>query len=72
MLAQGIPLTEALQRLGSTAEGVNTTRVALLLAAARGVEMPIAMAMGAMLEGRMTPHQAARELMTRRPTQEVY
>jgi glycerol-3-phosphate dehydrogenase (NAD(P)+) len=72
MLAQGIPLADALQRLGSTAEGVNTTRVALLLAAERGVEMPIAMAMGAMLEGRMTPHEAARALMTRRPTQEVY
>jgi glycerol-3-phosphate dehydrogenase (NAD(P)+) len=72
MLAQGMALPDALQRLGSTAEGVNTTRVALLLAAERGVEMPIAMAMGAMLEGRLTPQAAARELMTRRPTQEVY
>lgn len=72
MLAQGLALPDALQRLGSTAEGVNTTRVALLLAAARDVEMPIAMAMGAMLDGRITPQAAARELMTRRPTQEVY
>ncbi|MBC7541807.1 MAG: NAD(P)-dependent glycerol-3-phosphate dehydrogenase [Candidatus Sericytochromatia bacterium] len=72
MLAQGLPLAEALQRLGSTAEGVNTTRVALLLAAERDLEMPIAAAMGAMLEGRLAPQQAVRELMTRRPTQEVY
>jgi glycerol-3-phosphate dehydrogenase (NAD(P)+) len=72
MLAQGVPLPVALERLGSTAEGVNTTRVALQLAAERDVEMPIAMAMGAMLEGRMTPHEAAKALMTRRPTQEVY
>lgn len=72
MLAKNIPLDEALKRLGATAEGVNTTYVALGLAEGVGVEMPIAEAVVRLLEGTHSPQQVVYDLMTRSPKQENY
>jgi len=50
---------------GMVAEGVLTTNAAVGLARARGVEMPIAEQMYAILHNGKSPAEAIRELMTR-------
>ena len=64
-LAEGLPLARILAELGHVAEGVPTTPMVLQRAAALGVEMPIAAAVAAVLEGRTTPVRALEQLMGR-------
>jgi glycerol-3-phosphate dehydrogenase (NAD(P)+) len=64
-LAEGLPLARILAELGHVAEGVPTTPMVLQRAAALGVEMPIAEAVAAVLDGRTTPAQALEQLMGR-------
>jgi glycerol-3-phosphate dehydrogenase (NAD(P)+) len=71
-LAEGLPLKDALERLGRTAEGVPTTRAAVRLAKRRGVEMPIAETTQRVLSGELRPEQAALALMTRAPRPEAH
>jgi len=65
LLAEGLPLPGILERLGHVAEGVYSA--ATVLARARGlkVEMPITEGVVAVLEGRLSPAQALRQLMSR-------
>ena len=65
LLAQGLPLAQILSQLGHVAEGVATAPMVLRRARALGVEMPIAQAVVAVLEGRVTPAQALEQLMGR-------
>ena len=65
LLAQGLSLPEALSQLGHVAEGVYTARTAAERAARMGVDMPITQAVVAVLEGRLTPADAAARLMAR-------
>jgi len=64
-LARGKTLDAVLAGLGHVAEGVRSTREALRLAAAKGVDMPIAMAVCDVLEGRLGPAEAAERLLAR-------
>ena len=64
-LGQGRALDEIVAELGEVAEGVNTTRAAVRLAARLGVEAPIATQVQKVLDGKATPQQAGMALMTR-------
>ena len=65
LLAQGLPLARILGELGHVAEGVTTAPMVLQRARALGVEMPIAQAVVAVLDGRITPARALEQLMGR-------
>jgi len=64
-LGAGRSLDDALGALHRVAEGVRTTRAACALAAGRGVEMPIAEQMRAVLYEGKSPREAVEELMLR-------
>jgi glycerol-3-phosphate dehydrogenase (NAD(P)+) len=57
--------TQILADLGHVAEGVHSAAMVLRRAHARGVEMPIAEAVVAVIEGRSTPADALQALMRR-------
>jgi glycerol-3-phosphate dehydrogenase (NAD(P)+) len=69
-LASGMTLAQAVASLGHVAEGVYSARTAVQRAQALGVEMPIAEAVVALLEGHTTPAQAVATLMGRDLRQE--
>lgn len=65
-LGRGRPLDEIIASMhGMVAEGVLTTRAAIGLAGRHGVEIPITSQMDAILQGRIHPREAIRELMSR-------
>lgn len=70
-LAQGQSLTQATVALGHVAEGVYSARTVTQRAALLGVDMPIAQAVVALLDGQLTPAQALTQLMGREPTAEL-
>ena len=70
-LAQEQPLAQILEALGETAEGVNTTRVALALSQHHGVAMPITEGLHGMLFGERSPREVLEDLMTRRARYEI-
>ena len=65
LLAQGMTLAQAVQSLGHVAEGVYCARTVVQRAAGLGVEMPIAQAVVALLDGQLDPAQAVTALMGR-------
>jgi len=69
-LAQGQSLAQATAALGHVAEGVYSARTVVQRAAHVGVDMPIAKAVVALLDGQLTPAQAVAALMGREPTLE--
>lgn len=70
MLGQGVPLAEALGRLGHVAEGVWSAAAVQARAATLDVPMPITDAVCAVLEQRTTPRQALEQLLARDPKRE--
>jgi glycerol-3-phosphate dehydrogenase (NAD(P)+) len=64
-LAKGRSLEEIVGGMSQVAEGVRTTHAVCDLSQRHGVEMPIALATRAVLDGEITPDQAAALLMTR-------
>ena len=64
-LGQGKRLADALAGRASVAEGVNTARSAVALAARHGVELPIAQEVSAVLFQGKPPRQALADLMER-------
>jgi glycerol-3-phosphate dehydrogenase (NAD(P)+) len=70
-LAAGEKLSAILESTKSVAEGVSTTRAALLLAAKYGVDMPITRQLSAVLFEDLDPQQAISELMMRDPKHEL-
>ena len=64
-LAQGLTLQQAVDSLGHVAEGVYCARTVVQRAQHLGVDMPIAQAVVALLDGNTTPAQAVAELMGR-------
>lgn len=70
-LGGGMPVAEALAKLGEIAEGVATTPAALGLAERFGVEMPIASALHSIIEGEIAPLEAVEALLGRDPTSEL-
>ncbi|MGD9903887.1 MAG: NAD(P)H-dependent glycerol-3-phosphate dehydrogenase [Vicinamibacterales bacterium] len=65
-LAEGRALHDIVASTKMVAEGVRTTRAALALGAAHGVELPITAQVDALLQGRVTPEVAVGILMGRR------
>lgn len=70
-LARGQTLPQAVASLGHVAEGVYCARTVLQRALDLGVEMPIAQAVVALLDGQIKPAQAVALLMGREPTTEL-
>ena len=70
-LAHGQTLAQATRALGHVAEGVYSARSVVQRAARLGVEMPIAQAVLALLDGQMAPAQALARLMGREPAAEL-
>jgi glycerol-3-phosphate dehydrogenase (NAD(P)+) len=64
-LAKGRKLVEIVDSMTMIAEGVETTAAAVDLARKFEVDMPITEQMGAILDGRISPREAIRELMER-------
>jgi glycerol-3-phosphate dehydrogenase (NAD(P)+) len=64
-LGRGRKLADIVGGMKQVAEGVRTTFAVCALAQRLGVEMPIANAVRAVLEGDMTPEDAGQRLMTR-------
>ena len=64
-LAQGMTLQQAVDSLGHVAEGVYCARTVVQRAQHLGVDMPIAQAVVALLDGDITPAQAVALLMGR-------
>jgi glycerol-3-phosphate dehydrogenase (NAD(P)+) len=69
-LARGKPRAAIVAELGHVAEGVHSARATLVRAKSCGVEMPIASAVDAVLQGRLTPPQAVELLLSRDPRAE--
>lgn len=65
MIGQGVPLDEALSRVGMVVEGVNTLPAALLLAEKYGVELPIISMVDRVLYHGLSPRAAVDALMGR-------
>lgn len=70
LLADGLSLAQAVASLGHVAEGVYSARTVLERATRLGVDMPVAAAVVALLDGRLQPAQAVAELMARDPAAE--
>jgi glycerol-3-phosphate dehydrogenase (NAD(P)+) len=70
LLAQGQSLSQAVASLGHVAEGVYCARTVVERARGLGVEMPIAEAVVALLDGRIQPADAVARLMGRGPVAE--
>ena len=64
-LARGESLSQVMRRLGQVAEGVNTARTAVELAAQFNVEMPIMTGVAAVLHDQKPPRDAVAELLAR-------
>lgn len=64
-LAGGKSLTETLENLQGTAEGVNTCRVLMQRARQQNIAVPITEQVYRLLQGEVTPRQALDELMLR-------
>lgn len=69
-LAKGKSLSEILETLEGTAEGVNTTKVLTNLAYQQKIPVPICYQVYLLLEGEITPTQAVQALMARELKQE--
>lgn len=65
LLAQGRTLQQAMDSLGHVAEGVYCARAVVQRAQGLGVDMPIAQAVVALLDGQIRPEQAVSRLMQR-------
>jgi glycerol-3-phosphate dehydrogenase (NAD(P)+) len=71
LMATGMSWTDAAAQLQGVAEGVSTVRGALALAAAHGVELPIAEQVAAVVHRGRPPMAAVAELMGREPKGEL-
>lgn len=70
-LGRGEAPQAAVARIGHVAEGVRSAHAVLARAHQVGVDMPIAAAVCAVLDGRLTPPQALERLLAREPKSEA-
>lgn len=70
LLASGMPVAAAVEKIGATVEGIPTAHGALQLAAKLGVEIPITAAVVAALEHGVSIERLAQGLLGRAPTGE--
>ena len=71
LLAAGLNAADALAEIGEAVEGAATAPVAVELGRRRGIELPIAEQVTAVLEGRTTVREAMAALLGRPPTSEA-
>lgn len=71
-LAQGKALSQVLEELGSTAEGVNTAQVVMAIARRDQLSLPICQQVDQLLRGEITPGAAVAALMERQLKAEDY
>ena len=71
-LAQGKALSQVLEELGSTAEGVNTAQVVMAIARRDRLSLPICQQVDHLLRGEITPAAAVAALMERQLKAEDY
>ncbi len=71
-LGKGRSLADIIGSMNAVAEGVKTTRATVALARLHGIEMPITQQVFRILEGKVSPREAIRELMERRLKNESY
>ncbi len=64
LLGQGLTITEVAERMSQTAEGLSSIAPILALAEAKGVDMPIARQVAAVVDGSMNPRDVAPHLTT--------
>lgn len=64
LLGQGLTITEVAERMNQTAEGLTSIAPILALARAKGVDMPIARQVAAVVDGSMSPRDLAPHLTT--------
>lgn len=70
LLAAGMPVAAAVEKIGATVEGIPTAHGALQLAAKLGVEIPVTAAVVAALEHGVSIERLAQGLLGRAPTGE--
>lgn len=70
-LAKDKSLPQILEELGHVAEGVSTAREVDRLARSLAVDMPISVAVAAVLDGRLSAREAVEQLMARDPKEEL-
>jgi len=70
-LAQGVPLDQAIHRIGQAIEGIHTTSEVIRLAHRLSIEMPISEQVYAVLTGQTDPETAVQNLLSRDPRQET-
>ncbi len=71
-LARGDQLDLILKELGSTAEGVTTTRTVHKYASTHGIDMPITEGVDRLLDGTQSVHEVLASLMKRSPLPEMF
>lgn len=69
-LARGETPEQAMAEIGQAVEGVHTTRVVCALAGKHAVDMPISRQVLNVIDGKVTPVEAVRELLARQPRSE--
>lgn len=70
LLGQGLTIQEVAEKMNQTAEGLSSIAPILDLADAKGVEMPIARQVAAVVDGTMPPREIAPHLTTEAAPQE--
>ena len=70
-LAQGKTPEQAMTEIGQVVEGLHTTRVVCALAGKYAVDMPISAQVQNVIDGKITPREAAHELLAREPKSET-
>lgn len=70
MVGEGLPLPDALERIGQVAEGVSTAEIAPMLARRNQVQLPVFEAIEAVLNSRLSARDAVGLLMERMPRSE--
>lgn len=71
LLAEGLPESLALERIGATVEGPRTARATVALAAREGWQLPICSQVVRLLAGQVDARVAVQELMQRDPRAEA-
>ncbi|MBE6617973.1 MAG: NAD(P)-dependent glycerol-3-phosphate dehydrogenase [Ruminococcaceae bacterium] len=71
MIGQGVPVDEAIRRIGMVVEGINALPAAISLAKKYNVEMPIVETVDAVISGKVQAAEAIRTLMSREPKSEL-
>ena len=71
LLGQGVPPQDAIKQVGMVVEGINALPAAMKLAEKYQVEMPLAMAVNAVVNEGADPKEAVAKLMARDQTTEI-